>query len=131
MIKYRKRRKYKYILYEDYSYDTMIKVSKFYQSQFLDIDTVGHLLIKAGYSWDGATGFPDLITIMRGSLVHDALYQLMREGVLLPSDRDAADRIIEKICIDAGMSKWLAGKVYKAVMSFGENAANSKIMTAP
>ena len=43
------------------------------------LNTKGHLIIKRSYAWDGPSG-PTIDTknFMRGSLVHDALYQLMR-----------------------------------------------------
>lgn len=131
MIKYKKRRKYKYTLTEDYTYNTKIKSEMEFDSLFLRIDKEGNLLIKCGYSWDGATKFPDLNTIMRGSLVHDALYQLMREGILNQSHRDSADRILEKICNEAGMPRWLSRKVYWAVKLFGAQASNGTSLTAP
>ncbi len=131
MIKYRERRKYKYTLVENYNYKTTIIPENKIVTEYLELDVDGSLIIKAGYAWDGATKFPDLKTIMRGSLVHDALYQLMREGKLKQSDRDASDRIIEEISIDAGMSKWLTDKVYKAVKLFGKSSASNIPLEAP
>lgn len=131
MIKYRNRRKYKYTLADSFPYETGIEVEFPSNTRYLEIDSAGHLLIKAGYAWDGATGFPDIKTIMKGSLVHDALYQLLREGVLKPADRNRADRILEEICIESGMSRWLADKVYRAVNLLGAKAASSEPLTAP
>lgn len=65
-------------------------------------------------------------SFMRGSLVHDALYQLIEDGVgLLPlSDRAQADAELRRICLEDGMSSaswaWL---VYKAVRMFGDDGS--------
>ena len=40
-----------------------------------------------------------------GSLLHDALYQLMREGLLDHTlHREAADRILQSLCREDGMT---------------------------
>ena len=59
----------------------------------------GVLYIGDGYAWDGPSG-PALDTrdAMRGSLVHDALYQLIREGLLPSSAREDADKLLRSIC---------------------------------
>ena len=106
MIKYKKRRKYKYNLYSDFKYSTDIKVDTSKDLDILKIDSDGELSIKAGYSWDGPSG-PTIDTknFMQGSLVHDALYQLMRERVIAQSKRKRADEILRIFCRQDGMSK--------------------------
>ena len=65
------------------------------------------------------------LTFMRGSLVHDALYQLMQEKYLdLNIHREAADRILQKICKEDGMWSLRAWWVYHAVRLLGKPAAN-------
>ncbi len=44
-------------------------------------------------------------SFIRGSLVHDALYKLIRHGLLDPSLRNWADIELLKICKEDGMSK--------------------------
>ena len=62
---------------------------------------------------------------MRGSLVHDALYQLMR-GKMLDHDlhRKTADRILWRICREDGMSAIRAWWVYQGVRLGGGPAAD-------
>ena len=60
---------------------------------------------------------------MRGSLIHDALYQLMRESVLPLEFRKKADEILREVCLEDGMSKFRTWYVYKAVRMFGEKMA--------
>ena len=78
------------------------------------------LAIFKGYAWDGASGptFDDK-TNMRASLVHDALYQLMREKLLDRKHRKYADELFRDICIEDGMGKFRAWYYYQAVRIFG------------
>lgn len=65
------------------------------------------LTIRKGYTWDGASGPAiDTQNFMRGSLVHDALWQLIA-GDMLPLDlkKPANDELV-RICSEDGMS-WL------------------------
>ena len=132
MIKYKKRRKYKYNLHSDCNYSTGIEVAVPKTSGLVQINAAGKLLIKTGYSWDGPSG-PTIDTknFMRGSLVHDALYQLMREGVLEQYDRKRADDILREICRADGMSRLRAWGVYHAVRKFGAGSARPDMLVAP
>lgn len=83
------------------------------------------LVIKKGYAWDGPSGPTiDTKSFMRGSLVHDALYQLMRDGYLDGSYRKVADKILKYMCINDGMSILCAELVYIAVRLFARFAAD-------
>ena len=68
---------------------------------------------------------------MRGSLVHDALYQLMRDGYLPLKTREYADWLLREICIEDGMSKIRADWVYMGVDLFGESSAKPDLLRAP
>lgn len=129
---------YKYQLHSDY--EVKVKVT----SPGLPIDVGylrltcnGELLIRRGYAWDGPSGVTvDTLNFMRGSLVHDALYQLMRQQLISKAMwRDVADRELQRICIEDGMSKARASYVYWAVRLFGNKAASKenrrKIERAP
>ena len=83
----------------------------------------GKLLIGGGYAWDGPTWAIDTENFMRGSLIHDALYQLMREGQLDSSYRKQADVLLYHTCREDGMSWWRASYVYQMVRWFGASAA--------
>ena len=71
-----------------------------------------HMVILAGYRWDGSTVVFDTKYCMRASLVHDALYQLFREGKLDMKYRKYADQIYRDIMIEDGAWKWWAGVRY-------------------
>ena len=130
-LKYKKRRKYKYNLHSDFKYSTGIKVDAPKDLGYLKIASDGELLIETGYSWDGPSG-PTIDTknFMQGSLVHDALYQLMRECVIEQSQRKRADEILREICREDGMSKTRALLVYWCVRLFGVSSAKPDILTA-
>ena len=95
----------------------------------------GTLTVKAGYAWDGASGPAiDTKTFMRGSLVHDVLYQMMREGLLDPGKyREPADAILRDICREDGMMAIRAWWVYQGVRLAGEGPARKEKpeMSAP
>ena len=67
----------------------------------------GRLTIQRGYCWDGASGPTfDTASTMRPSLVHDALYQLMREGLLPQDFRLPADLCLERIMLSEYRGDW-------------------------
>ena len=84
-----------------------------------------HLSIKEGYAWDGPSG-PTIDTkdFMRGALIHDALYQLLREGQLPKEDRKVADKVLKRTCLEDGMFPLRANVVYLAVRAFASFAAD-------
>ena len=127
MIKYRKITRYKYQLLEQYCFYTRCPVKKALCFDFIVADSDGFIAIKKGYAWDGPSG-PTIDTknFMRASLVHDAMYQLIREGCIDIAYRDHADRMLQSICIEDGMSKVRAWYVYQSVKYFGKNAAVKK-----
>jgi len=125
MFSYRKASKWKYITCSEYKCYVGIVFGGAIEHPFIKIKS-GFLYIKEGYSWDGASFFPDIMTIMRGSLVHDALYQLMREGLLHNSRRKKADNLLRFICREDGMNKLLSDIVYYGVRFFAGYAARPK-----
>ena len=120
-ICYRRLRRYKYQLMERYECRTPI-VGQLgaVGDGWVELDDHGVLKTKKGYAWDGPSGPTiDTKSFMRGSLVHDALYQLMREGVLGQEYRKCADRLLLNICRADGMSWPRATWVYLAIRACG------------
>jgi len=122
---YRKLRRYKYQLMKDYKIDIGLEVEEDIEMSFIALTADGELTIKNRYAWDGPSGPTiDTRTFMRGSLVHDALYQLMREEKLdYREHREYADDLLKKICLDDDMSEFRAWYVHKSVRKFGEKSA--------
>ncbi len=117
---------YKYQLVEEYSVSTDVIPEEDVRTDFIDLDLTGRLVIRRGYAWDGPSG-PTIDTsdFMRGSLVHDALYQLMRGGKISKARwRDAADRLLRHMCRDDGMGFIRAWVVYQGVRRFGDPSAS-------
>ena len=96
----RYRSGYKYQLAEDYAISISIKPISDITTAFIDLDTGGTLTVKNGYAWDGPSGpVKDRDENLRASLVHDALYQLMRnEDLDRGTHRKAADQAFRDIC---------------------------------
>ena len=127
MIRYKKQNYYKYTLHIDYQLATDIRPPKPVSTNFIDLDGKGLLTIKKNYAWDGPSGPSfDTKNFMRGSLVHDALYQLIREMHLPLEARAAADWLLREICLEDGMSTIRAKWVYMAVDWFGESSARPR-----
>ena len=80
MLKIRYKDGYKYQLVQDY--EVRIEITGHnVKSDFIELTSDGRLKIKKYYCWDGPSGITvDTKNFMRGSLIHDALYQLMRES---------------------------------------------------
>mgnify|MGYP001587887616 CR=1 FL=1 len=120
MLQYKKRRVYKYTLAAPYSFATGIQLERSVSNRFITLRADGQLELASAYAWDGASGpMPDLPSIMRASLIHDALYQLIREQKLASSHRLACDQLLRQACLADGMSPALAQWVYFCVRRFG------------
>jgi hypothetical protein len=103
------------------------------ESPFISVIS-GYLILKAGYAWDGPSG-PTLDSkdFMRGSLVHDAIYQLIREGIIPRECKDAADDLLIALCKADGMGAIRRWYVLQAVKRFGVSSTirNKDILCAP
>ncbi len=122
------RSDYKYQLAEGYVINISIKPKSNIESEFINLDINGKLKVKKGYAWDGPSGpVKDTKKNMRASLVHDALYQLMRnEQLSSRTHRKAADQKFKDICKADGVSNSKASTYYKALRKFGKPAASPK-----
>ncbi|MHB9070468.1 MAG: hypothetical protein ACYC54_08860 [Sedimentisphaerales bacterium] len=126
-MKYReisKRKKnYNYELAETISIQTGILGCNVEIPKFVRLTPDGILTVFAGYAWDGASGIPDSKITRTASLIHDALYQLIREGLLSREKyRIVADNIFRDICIARGGNKTIAGIYWQGLRWFGEKA---------
>ena len=126
---------YKYQLVEGYDIATGITGADF-NGDFLCITPTGALYILPGYAWDGMSGpVRDTDKNQKASLVHDALYQLMRMGVLPPSAKERADELMYEILLRDGYNRVRAWADYVGVDEFGEpytDPANRKpVLVAP
>lgn len=120
------RKGYKYQIVSDYEVTIPILPAQDIDTDYIKLSAHGVLKLKKGYAWDGPSG-PTIDTpnFMRGSLVHDALYQLMRERHLEKDlFREPADRLLREMCQEDGMSAMRAWWVYSGVRLGGDPAAD-------
>ncbi len=108
-MKYKKG--YKYQLAEDYAVYIQVFPMLDIYTRFIALTTKGLLTICRDYAWDGASG-PTLDTedTMVPALVHDTLYQLLREGYLSPDYLKDADEQLDRMLRKRGMSgirRWI------------------------
>jgi len=140
------RKGYKYQVAEDEMFITEIKPETHIRTQFIELRRNGALLVKSGYAWDGPSGPTKLIVevlekvpfmgkwlvkkflecFLRGSLGHDAFYQLLRNELLELRWRSAIDKYLRQCCLEDKMTKARAAWVYKGVKDFAAFAADPK-----
>lgn len=134
-IKYRSG--YNYQLAQDYSHQTNLKPAEAIKTDFIDLDRQGLLLVRSGYAWDGTSGpVIDTDANLRASLVHDALYQLMRMRKLTAKQhKDKSDKLFKKMCRKDGVASALAHIYYQTLKKLGKPSTDpkntKKILRAP
>ena len=126
-IKVKYKKGYKYQLADTITFSVPVFVSQSIDAGYIFLNPKGVLVIYKGYAWDGASGptYDDRYN-MRASLVHDALYQLMRMDLLSKEYREVADHIMYTILLEDGMLRLRAKYYYWAVRKFAGKFADSK-----
>jgi len=124
---------YKYTLLHDWSYPTGITYDRDVEvgGGWVRLTRDGTMHLRKHYHWDGPSGPAiDTQNFMRGSLVHDGFYQMLRAGILgTPGDaqwkryRKASDKLLREMCKKDGMSFFRRAWVYRALRWFGGEAA--------
>jgi len=119
---------YKYQLTRDYT--CFVGIFNYdFENEFFKLTATGWLTIKRGYAWDGCSGCTlDTKTNMRGGLVHDALYQLMRMGVIAEKYVDKANELFKQICREDGMC-WIRSQLYFWGVNTSIAEKNAKVGT--
>lgn len=122
VIHYRRftHKNYRFILTAPLTLDTGI-INRAYKTDWIELDRNGVMTLSAGYAWDGASGIAiNTKNSLRASCGHDALYQLIRLGLLPRTKRLQADSDLRKWLIEDGMLELRAGIWFLAVRLFGE-----------
>jgi hypothetical protein len=115
------KKTYKYELAEDFVIDTRIKPVKSATHDYVELERNGILKISKEYRWDGPSGLTlDTPNFMRASLIHDALYELMKYGYLELHHKSDVDRLFRETCINDGMSALRAWTHYTTVRMLGK-----------
>ncbi len=100
---------------------------------FVCFPVKGPLEIYTDYAWNGADVIPDTDGNMFASLVHDALYQLMRAyyledkefigGIPREEFRQKSDELFRDFCIANGVWFIIAWLYYWALRMFGQGSS--------
>lgn len=121
-VTFQKLSRYKYRLTATHSYMIPIKGRDIY-TPYISLEQSGKLSMRQGYAWNGASFVVDTDSTIVASLIHDALYQLIRENHLPYEYRKPADQIFRDVCIRNGTSKFRANYFYKGLRWFAFRAA--------
>jgi len=126
-----KKGKYKYVLRNSYEVQTKIKGYRI-NGDYFKLYKSGNLVISQNYAWDGATLFPDTKEVMRGSCVHDCLFQMLRESIIPQDPRNwgeifkLSNKTFVGICKEDKMY-WITRKIiYFFITNFGKKYARPK-----
>lgn len=131
-IKYRSG--FKYSLWETYTSQTNI-LGYTVKHRLFELTPEGVITIFEDYPWDGPSGPTfDTPSSMRGSLEHDALYEMIRLGLLPLDCFHKANEELRNICKEDGMLSFRADYWFKGVEEFGKSHINIQeeiILIAP
>lgn len=85
---------WKYKVHEGFAYKLQCQytIAREYETPYFALTADGWLLISSLYCWDGATKFPDFDWIKTPSAIHDALHQLIVDGIIPESENDLIDQ---------------------------------------
>lgn len=127
-VTYRKVDSGIYQLVEDFTIQVSITQWDVIHNEYITLHSNGVLHLAKGYVSDGPSGPTfDTPNSIRAAFVHDALYRLMRMGLLPEYFRKQADEELLRILLEDGMSSLRAKNWYFWLrVAGGSNAAFSK-----
>jgi hypothetical protein len=116
---------FKYVLEEQYQFETGWALNTSYHVEgVVLLERNGRLTIRPGFYWDGPSGPAfDTPNLMRASLVHDAVFRLMREAGLPQLWRLPSDELFRSIAVEDGTDPALAQAAEIVLNLFGGSAA--------
>lgn len=131
----RYRSGYKHQLAEDARALTNIRPEKDIKTEFIDLDTDGWMDIRNAYAWDGPTAvyfFP--LKLIKPSLFHDAIYQLLRMELLPQHCRTLADDLYRRLSLENGVWRgraWYQHRAVRLATGAADPKNRKKIRSAP
>jgi len=105
-MKYKRIDKYKYQLLETEHLLLPVHFDDHIETRFV-ILSYNTITIKPGYAWDGFSCSPDIRKALAASLVHDALYQLIKTDLLPIEDKGKCDKCLTDIMMQKGVSRFI------------------------
>ena len=127
---------YKNFLCESYKDKVAIYPGKGIKTDYGSLDEKGNVEIYRKFVWDGCSG-PTITTktTIRGGLLHDFLYRLMKHGLLGSSWREQADKEFKIRLLEDRCNRFRAWYFHFSVVAFGVSSINpknrKKVKTAP
>lgn len=117
---------YKYWLRSGFKMETNIKIDEPIISEFFALESDGTLSIFPGYAWDGSTKVADTKSTQIASVVHDALCQMVQEGMLDKKWKEEINRIYYNLSKKGGMSRFRAALRFLGIEIFPWEDKKSK-----
>lgn len=93
---FRRNNTYKFRTLRDFEVASPIQPDEEVGNEYVRLRVDGTLWIRAGYAWDGCIIGSDTPLTARASLVHDAFYQLIREGIIRIRKAPTNDKDVKK-----------------------------------
>ena len=119
--------KYKHKLFKSYRIQTTYRPKKRIETEFITLCKNGVLIIKIAYRWNGLTFFPEIKSMIRASLIHDALYELMKERLLdYKTDRNTADNLFREESVKDRTWRIVTEPVYIVLRTMGAGFAKPR-----
>lgn len=130
-MKYKKLRSYKYQVWEKFSFELPknFDILKARRGKYLKLSKTGLVTVDWGYRWDGASGPAiDTPNFMTPSCIHDALYQLIRDGYIAFENWRDADKYMLNECKARKMSWFRRSYVSAGLKLAGGKYAKSDLL---
>lgn len=91
-----------------------------YGNPYVSLTATGIMCFREGYAWNGANLCPKVKELVKPSLKHDGCYQLIEDGLLPHTYRNAVDRELRQDIATCGTwIRFLAWPVYLGVRLLG------------
>ena len=114
-------------------FDTEVYPPETIETDLIRLTTKGSVRLRKHFSWNGANCCPEFKTSIRGSALHDALFQLLGSGLLDMKWLPQANKEMLKTCKKSGM--WAITRVLiRTGLRIGSRVAikiKEKILIAP
>ena len=111
--------KNKYQLLQDYKIQTNLRLSQEARIPYISLSTSGMLTVHKGFIWNGASGPTwDSKCSMRASCGHDAVFELIRLGIISVGAVTLTNVQFIKECVEDGMSRVRANLWYLFLRKF-------------
>lgn len=104
------------------------------KTAFLELTPDGFLYQKVGYAWNGVgtnpvqSFFLSKPKLLRPSLVHDGLCQLMELGLLPQYLKPNVDQCYHDLCLENGVWHWQADLSLGLLLKFGNYSVRKQII---